>query len=76
MTEEKKLTWMQLMWRNFFVQLFILAAVFLGIEIAFYDEFYSVSALYIGISIPIGIMVLIICNGFIKFWNSYKKSIK
>lgn len=85
MTEEKnpyrfngqkseKLTWFQLMYKNFYIQLFITAIVFLVVELIFRDEFYSDHSFYVGISIPIGMMVLIGYFGFFKFWREYSKT--
>lgn len=72
MSNEKKLNWFQLQWRNFYIQMFLIAAAFLSAEIILRDEFYSESGFYVGISIPIGIMALITWKGFIKFWHDYQ----
>ena len=76
MTDEKKLTWFQLMWKNAYVQLFALAVVFLVVEIMFMDEFYTMGGFIVGISIPIGMMIMISFFAFYKFWKEYSKTIK
>lgn len=76
MTDEKKLSWFQLMWKNSYVQLFALAVVFLVVELICMDEFYTYGGFIIGISIPIGMMVMISILGFYKFWKEYSKTIK
>jgi hypothetical protein len=71
MTDEKKLTWWQLMWKNFYIQLFALAIVFLAGVIIKSDSFYSLAGLIIGLAIPIGMMIMISYFGFYKFWREY-----
>lgn len=76
MTDEKKLTWWQLMYKNAYVQLFALAIAFLVVMLICKDEFYTEGGFYIGISIPIGMMVMISILGFYKFWKEYSKTTK
>lgn len=71
MGDEKKLTWWQLMWKNSYIQLFILAVVFLIGAIIRSDSFYSLTGLILGFSIPISIMIIISYFGFYKFWKDY-----
>lgn len=66
-----QLTWWQLMWKNGYVQLFGVAIAFLVVELICMDEFYSWGAFIVGISIPIGMMVVIAVLGFWKFWKQY-----
>ena len=82
MANEKKeleYTWFQLMWKNFYIQVFILAIVFLVgvLYMEFYTDysFYSLAAFLVALAIPIGMMVLIGYKGFYQFWNDYKKGI-
>ena len=70
------LTWFRLMWKNAYLQLFVVAIVFLVVELSFRDEFYSELGFYVGISIPIGMMIMISTMGFYKFWKEYSKTLK
>mgnify|MGYP001602017695 FL=1 len=70
----EKLTWFKLMWKNGYIQLFIVALAFLIGEISQYDSFYSLTGFYVGISIPILMMLMIAYFGFYKFWKYYKNS--
>lgn len=84
MTEEKNpyrkdgksdegLSWRQLMWKNFYIQLFIIALAALVGEFYLIDSFYSFGGFILGISIPIGVMILIAYKGFYQFWRQYSK---
>lgn len=68
---EEKLSWIKLMYKNSYLQVFIAAFIFFVTELIFRDDFYSETGFYVGISIPIGIMMLIIYFGFYKFWKEY-----
>jgi hypothetical protein len=70
--KEDQLTWFQLMWMNSYIQLFGVAIVFLVAEIYFWDTFFSLGGLIVGLAIPIGMMILIAYKGFYQFWNDYK----
>lgn len=70
MTDEK-LSWWKLMWKNSFIQLFVVLAIFLGIEFLCRDDFYSENGFYVGISIPIISMIMIVYGAFYKFWKGY-----
>lgn len=71
MTNEKKLTWFQLMWKNFYIQLFVVAVVALTLEIYYMDSFYSLGGFLIGVAIPISMILMISILGFYKFWKEY-----
>ncbi len=71
MANEKKLTWFKLMWKNFYIQLFVLAVAFLIGVFVEIDSFYSISGLIIAFAIPIGMMIMIGYLGFYKFWRYY-----
>lgn len=72
---ELEYTWFELMWKNSYIQLFIVAIAFLSAVLYyqfFSDEpFYSLGGFLIGLAIPIGMMTLIGYYGFYKFWNDY-----
>lgn len=72
MTEERKYTWFQLMFKNSYIQLFIVAIAFLVAELVMMDSFYSTAGFIVGISIPILMMIVIAYKGFYQFWNDYK----
>jgi hypothetical protein len=67
--------WFKLMWGNNYIQLFILAIAFLIGEFYWMDTFYSLGGFIAGISIPIGMMILISYKGFYQFWSDIKKGI-
>ena len=70
-----QLTWFQLMWKNWYIQLFAIAVIALfGVlyQHFFVESFYSLTALLIGIGIPTGMMVMIAYKAFYQFWNDYK----
>ena len=73
MAYDKKLTWFQLMWQNGYIFTFSLAIAFLTAAIILKDTFYSLGGFLIGISIPIGMMIIIGYKGFYQFWNDYKQ---
>lgn len=67
--------WFKLMWGNNYIQLFLLAIAFLIAELNWMDSFYSLGGFIIGLSIPIGMMILIGYKGFYQFWSDIKKNI-
>lgn len=70
---DDRLSWRQLMWKNFYIQLFVIALVnFIG-EFYLMDTFYSLGGFLVGISLPAGIMILIGYFGFYRFWHQYSK---
>jgi len=82
MTEEKKLTWFKLMWKNGYIQLFpvSLAMIVLSyfiwettsfIEVPFTD--WEFNSAWMVLLIGAFMAFLLIYKGFIQFWNDYKK---
>jgi len=72
MTEEKKLTWIKLMWQNNFINLFIFAVALLIAEIVEKNTFYSQTAFWLSLIIPLSMMAIIIYKGFYQAWRDYK----
>ena len=64
--------WWSIMWSNHYIQLCILAIAFiiaLFIDINYFDSIWSFVLM---LAIPIGMIILIVCLGFIRFWNQLK----
>ena len=78
MTDKKELeyTWFQLMWKNFYIQLFVVAIIAI-IGLFYYEffvePFYLLGGFLVALAIPIGMMILIGYKGFYQFWNDYKQ---
>jgi hypothetical protein len=69
-----QLTWFQLMWKNWYIQLFATAIIFILGELYvnfFVEPFYSIGGVIVGFGIPIGMMIMIAYKGFYQFWNDY-----
>lgn len=67
------LSWRQLMWKNFYIQGFVIALVaFIG-EFYLIDTFYTLGGFMMGIALPLGVMMLIAYKGFFQFWKDYSK---
>lgn len=73
MTDKKELSWFELMWKNSYIQLFLVAIAFLVILLVIKDEVYEPWMFYVGIAVPIGMMVMIAYKGFYQFWCDYKE---
>lgn len=75
--QNSKYTWFQLMWKNGYIQIFIVAIIFLMIMLYYEyfspEPFYSTEGFIIALIIPIGIMILIGYKAFYQFWNDYKQ---
>ena len=77
--------WFKIMWKNTYIQIFVVALILLIVEIIFYEEvvdmFYDAASdgvpqammAVIGIIIPITLVITTAYLGFYKFW---KKLIK
>ena len=69
----KDITWFQLMWKNFYIQMFIIAIIALVVEFYFIDSFYTLTSFIVGISIPIFMILIISYLGFYRYWQDIKK---
>lgn len=79
MTEQKKLTWFQLMNKNGYILYFIVGLIFFIGMLTQWNNFYYMELPLVGdvdgrwsILIPIGMMIMIGYKGFYQFWNDYK----
>lgn len=73
MTNGKKITWFQLMWGNFYIQLFAVAIIMLVSQIYYINSFDSWGNFLIGISIPLMMIIMIGYLGFYKYWKEYSR---
>jgi hypothetical protein len=73
--------WFKLMWKNNYIQVFVLAFIFLIIEIVKIDviinsllEIETTDRIFVipFLFIPIAVLVVTAYKGFYQFWNDYK----
>lgn len=64
--------WFKIMWKNWYIQLFILALLCIVGIVTLYGE--KDSGFYIALVIPIVIMLVISYKGFYQFWNDLKNN--
>lgn len=64
--------WFQIMWQNFYIQLFLIAIAFLLIVIWQVNNFNSLGGFITMLCLPIAIMIIIAYKGFYQFWNDLK----
>lgn len=64
--------WFKLMWKNKYIQLFVMFIVMIIMIVSTSDQFDSTGLFLITIAIPITGMLSIIYFGFYKFWNEVK----
>ena len=85
MTDEKKLTWWQLMFKNGYVQLFPIAVLVFVVGIAIWNTAYFVGVPFTDyefngawFAIVIGALMIFLLayKGFYQFWKEYSKTIK
>ena len=64
--------WFKIMWKNTYIQLFVLAlAFFIGV-ICSYNSFDVAWGFWLCLAIPSLIMIVIAYKGFYQFWNDLK----
>lgn len=68
-----KLSWFQLMWKNFYIQLFVIAVAMFIYLVFFAEDFVSPLAKIMAISVPVAMIFTIGYKGFYQFWKDYKE---
>ena len=63
--------WFKIMWRNWFIQLFVLCLVCIATILC--SDMES-PELYIGLAVPIASASVICYKGFYQFWNDLKNN--
>ena len=81
---EKRLTWFQLMWKNYYIQYLLVILVFLVAVIAMRNTSYlvdlplvgEVDGFYVGLLVTVGLAMWVVGWGFIGVWIGYKHEMK
>ena len=64
--------WFKIMWKNWYIQIFIIALSFAASILRFYGE--RDTGFYVAMSIPIGVLLVIAYKGLYQFWNDLKNN--
>lgn len=62
--------WFSIMWKNFFIQLFIIALFAVGLVLYFFDD--KGTEFYIALAVPALAAGIIVFKGFYQFWKDLK----
>jgi membrane protease YdiL (CAAX protease family) len=71
--EKEKLSWFKIMWRNFYIQIFVIALTGIIICIVQRDNYYDPFGFWAMIGIFSGMLLSVSILGFWKFWKYLKK---
>lgn len=64
--------WFSIMWKNFFIQIFLLALFAIGLVLFFFNDQEKGTEFYIALLIPTAAAIITAFKGFIQFWNDLK----
>lgn len=63
--------WFSIMWKNFFIQLFLIAIFAIGLVVFLFDEERGFD-FYLALTVPSLAAIIIAFKGFYQFWQDLK----